>query len=144
MERKITTGSIWWDKLGKPQYGGELNIRASRNIVNFDPYYHESLTTIQTAWMEKLHADDWTLNPAVFGYKTCWRPSQFIKGQLADSWEFSDPSTCIVHYAREFTGRTYLPPTAGSSLLRMWCFTSIVYTAWAEVSPALPRSLLPY
>ena len=69
MERKPTTVNNWWDKLGKPQYGGELNIRASRNIVNFDPYYHESLTTIQTAWMEKLHADDWTLNPAVFGTK---------------------------------------------------------------------------
>ena len=28
----------WWDKLGKPQYGGEMVIRANWNIVNFDPY----------------------------------------------------------------------------------------------------------
>ena len=25
----------WWDKLGKPQYGGEMVIRASRNIDEF-------------------------------------------------------------------------------------------------------------
>jgi len=112
MERKTPTVSNWWKKLGKPQYGGELNIRASRNIVNFDPYYHESLTTIQTAWMEKLHADDWTLNPAVFGYKTCWRPSQFIKGQLAKSWEFSDPSTCIVHLRKGIHWQD-IPPANG-------------------------------
>jgi peptide/nickel transport system substrate-binding protein len=92
-----TTGSNWWDKIGKPQYGGKITIRASRNIVNFDPYFNESLTTIQTAWMEKLHADDWTLDPAVFDYKTCWRPSPHLKGQLAESWEFIDPGTCVVH-----------------------------------------------
>ena len=47
-----TTGGNWWDKLGKPQYGGEISIRASRNIVNFDPYFNQMLTTIQTAWKD--------------------------------------------------------------------------------------------
>jgi len=28
----------WWDKLGKPQYGGEIVIRANWEIENFDPY----------------------------------------------------------------------------------------------------------
>ena len=32
MTSKATTGGNWWDKLGKPQYGGELVIRANRNI----------------------------------------------------------------------------------------------------------------
>ena len=58
-----TVGGNWWDKLGKPQYGGAMVIRASRNIVNFDPYNNEMLTTLQTAWMERLHADDWTMDP---------------------------------------------------------------------------------
>jgi len=80
MEINEKTSGKWWDKLGKPRYGGEINIRASRNIVNFDPYFNESLTTIQTAWMEKLHADDWTLDPTIFEYKTCWRPSQYLRG----------------------------------------------------------------
>jgi len=36
MKKKATTA--WWDKLGKPQYGGEMIIRANWDIVNFDPY----------------------------------------------------------------------------------------------------------
>ena len=43
----------WWDKLGKPQYGGEMVIRASRNIVNFDPYFGVGPVHIVTAWMER-------------------------------------------------------------------------------------------
>ena len=42
----------WWDNLGVPQYGGELVIRANRNIQNFDPYFDESnLCSIQGVWM---------------------------------------------------------------------------------------------
>ena len=51
MEKK--TARRWWEKLGKPQYGGELVIRANSNIVNFDPYNALS-GNIQSAWMERL------------------------------------------------------------------------------------------
>ena len=84
MER--TTG--WWDKLGKPQYGGEIVIRASRNIENFDPYFSEGFTSIYGGWMERLVSDDWTLDPAVWDYTIAWHPSKYMKGQLAESWEF--------------------------------------------------------
>ena len=33
MKRQAVIGGNWWDKLGKPQYGGEIVIRADRNIV---------------------------------------------------------------------------------------------------------------
>ena len=46
--------SVWWEKLGKPQYGGEMVFRLNRKIVNLDPYYGVHLTQIHTAWMEKL------------------------------------------------------------------------------------------
>ena len=62
--------------------------------------------------MEKLHADDWTLDPAVFGYKTCWRPSQYLKGQPAESWEFTNPSTCVVHLRRGIHWQD-IPPANG-------------------------------
>ena len=39
-------GGNWWDKLGKPQYGGEMVIRANMNIKNFDPYFDKGLTSI--------------------------------------------------------------------------------------------------
>ena len=48
MDKKTTKGN-WWDKLGQPQYGGELNIRTNRRIANFDPYFGVHLTQIYTA-----------------------------------------------------------------------------------------------
>jgi peptide/nickel transport system substrate-binding protein len=87
----------WWDKLGNPQYGGEMIIRANRNIVNFDPYFTEGLTSIYGGWMERLVADDWTLDPATWDYIIAWRPSKYQKGLLAESWEFPEPGTHVVH-----------------------------------------------
>ena len=46
-----TAGGRWWDKLEKPQYGGEMVFRTTRNPVNWDPYYAELLPQIYTAWM---------------------------------------------------------------------------------------------
>jgi peptide/nickel transport system substrate-binding protein len=62
--------------------------------------------------MEKLHADDWTLDPTIFDYKTCWRPSQYLKGQLASSWEFTDQSTCVVHLRKGIHWQD-IPPANG-------------------------------
>ena len=106
-----TTGK-WWDKLGKPQYGGELVIRANRDIVNFDPYFTETLTSIYGAWMERLVADDWTVDPAEWDYKITWHPSKYLKGQLAASWEFKDPCTHIIHLRKGIHWQN-IPPANG-------------------------------
>jgi peptide/nickel transport system substrate-binding protein len=87
----------WWEKLGKPQYGGELNIRLNRKIVNFDPYFGYHLTQIHTAWLEKMFVDDWTLAPEKYDYTKNLRPNQWVKGHLAETWEFTDPYTFVVH-----------------------------------------------
>ena len=87
----------WWDKLGKPQYGGTMTLRFPSNIVNFDPYNEAQLTQIFWAWMESMAGADWTLDPAKFDYKIFLRPNQYRKGQLAESWEFPDPKTFVVH-----------------------------------------------
>ena len=57
----MKTSDNWWHKLGEPQYGGEINIRSARNIVNFDPYYGTHLTQIYGGWLERLFAEDWTV-----------------------------------------------------------------------------------
>ena len=111
MEKKVA----WWDKLGKPQYGGELVIRASRNIVNFDPYFNEYLTGIYGGWMERLVSDDWTLDPAGWDYQMAWHPSKYLKGQLAESWEFTDPSTHIVQLRKGIHWQN-IPPANGREL----------------------------
>lgn len=110
-----TTGK-WWDKLGKPQYGGELVIRANIDIVNFDPYYTETLTSIYGAWMERLVADDWTVDPAEWDYKITWHPSKYLKGQLAESWEFKDPCTHIIHLRKSVHWQN-IPPANGREFI---------------------------
>ena len=103
----------WWDKLGIPQYGGEMTIRANRDIVNFDPWFDESnLCSIQGAWTERLVCDDWTLDPAVWNYKLGWHPVQYKKGHLAESWEFPDPHTHVVHLRKGIHWQD-IPPANG-------------------------------
>ena len=106
----------WWDKLGKPQYGGEMVIRANRNIVNFDPYFTEGLTSIFGAWMEKMGADDWTVDPSVWDYKIAWHPIQYIKPNMAESWDFPDPNTHIVHLRKGIHWHN-IPPANGREFI---------------------------
>jgi len=113
MEKKAER---WWDKLGKPQYGGEMVIRASRNLENFDPYFAEGLTSIYGGWMERLISDDWTLDPEIWDYKRAWHPSKYMKGQLAESWEFADPSTHVVHLRKGIHWQD-IPPANGREFI---------------------------
>ena len=111
MERQAATGGNWWDKLGKPQYGGEMVFRLNRKIVNFDPYYGVHLTQIHTAWMERLHAVDWTLDPSIAIDSKGRYPARG-KGYLAESWEFTDPYTYVVHLRRGVHWQN-IPPANG-------------------------------
>ena len=109
MEKKTAR---WWDKLGKPQFGGTINIRFPSNIVNFDPYNEAQLTQIFWAWMESMGGPDWTLDPASFDYKIFLRPNQYRKGQLAESWEFPNPYTFVVHLRKGIHWQD-IPPVNG-------------------------------
>ena len=106
----------WWDKLGKPQYGGELVIRLNRKIVNFDPYFGYHLTQIHTAWMEKMFVDDWTLAPEMYDYRKNLRPNQWVKGHLAENWEFTDPYTFVVHLRKGVHWQD-IPPANGREFI---------------------------
>ena len=108
--------TAWWDELGTPQYGGNLVIRANRNIISFDPYITENQANIYSAWMERLVADDWTLNPEIFDYKTHWHPAQYMKGNMAESWEFPDPGTHVIHL-REGIHWQDIPPANGREFI---------------------------
>ncbi len=79
-----------------------------RDFVSFDPVGSYRGTTIETAWMEKLFTDDWTLDPAVYDYKIAFRPEEYVKGQLAESWEFTDPSTFVVHLRKGIHWQVWL------------------------------------
>ena len=101
----------WWNKLGKPQYGGEMVVRMTNNIVNFDPYLSEHIAQVYSAWLERMQAEDWTLDPAVFDFRIV-SPLQYLKGHLAESWEFTDDSTFVFHLRKGIHWQD-IPPVNG-------------------------------
>ena len=92
-----TTAANWWGKIGTPQYGGTITLRLTKDITNWDPYMNNFIVGIESGWMEKMTSDDWTLDPSTFSYQMMYRPSNFVKGYLAADWEFTDPSTYVIH-----------------------------------------------
>ena len=110
MKKKATTTGSWWDKLGKPQCGGELIIRAGGNIINFGPYFSEKWTSIYGGWLERLVLDDRALNPAVWDYQIPWHPAKYLGGQLAESWDFPEPGTHVIHLRKGIRRRLGLLP----------------------------------
>jgi peptide/nickel transport system substrate-binding protein len=48
----------------------------------------------------------------VYRYNTHFRPSQYVKGQLAESWEFGDGNTFVVHLRKGVRWQN-LPPANG-------------------------------
>ena len=112
MKRGSTNNEKWWDKLGKPVYGGEMTIWASRNLQSFDPYFRLGLTSIYGGWMERLVTDNWMVDPAEWDYVLPWHPSKYMKGQLAESWEFPDPGTHVVHLRKGIHWQN-IPPANG-------------------------------
>ena len=108
-----TTGH-WWDSLGTPQYGGGIVLRINSDIVNFDPYLKGGMSA-SSAWYERVHGDDWILDPAIFNYPITFRPSDYVKGLLAESWEFTDPLTYVEHIRKGVTWQN-IPPANGREL----------------------------
>lgn len=90
-----TTGN-WWDKLGKPQYGGQMVFQMNKDISSFDNYFNTG-ASISCCWLELLTANNWSVDPAEYAYTTSFRPAQYVAANLAESWEFPDASTYIVH-----------------------------------------------
>jgi ABC-type transport system substrate-binding protein len=86
-----------------------LTLQSAANIVNFDPYNPGNLTGIYTAWLEPLNSDDWTISPDVFSFNIGYHPVQFQKGVLAQSWEFTDANTFVVHLRQNVTWQNIAP-----------------------------------
>jgi len=111
-----TVTGNWWSVLGTPQAGGELNIRANQDITDFDPYANSFNFGIMAAWMEKLFADNWTVNPSTYSYQEMFRGADNSAGQLAQTWEFADPTTLVVHLRQNVYWQN-IPPANGRQFI---------------------------
>ena len=87
----------WWDSLGTPQYGGDLTIPMGKNPVTWDPYLGTSYPALCSIWMEQPTAADWTLDPSIYDYTNGYTPPNYYTGFLASGWEFTDPTTYVLH-----------------------------------------------
>ena len=102
----------WWDKLGAPQYGGTINLRLAADVTAFDPDSIGATNSIMANWMELLFANDWTVDPATFNFTTFFVPTAYQSGQLATSYEMTDPNTIVVHL-RQGVHWQNIPPANG-------------------------------
>ena len=111
----VTTTSAtgnWWDSEGTPQYGGEMVLQVSSDLSTWDVYNSPGSTNITAAYIEKTIGDDWTLNPSVYSYTTNWRPPDYVKGNLMESYEFTDPNTYVMHLRQGIHWQN-IPPANG-------------------------------
>jgi len=116
-----TTSTVnWWDSLGTPQYGGTLTLRLSNDITQWDPYLNGAI--VGSAYGEYLFGDIWTINPSVFAYSIDFRPTDYVGGLLASSWEFTNPNTLVVHLKHEVYWQN-IPPVNG----RQFIASDVVY-----------------
>jgi guanyl-specific ribonuclease Sa len=85
----------WWDSNPQPQYGGQMVTRINNNFANWDPGLGAD-SSISFGYFEQLFGDDWTVNPADYTFQLNFRPNNYVEGYLAQSWEFTGPSTFVV------------------------------------------------
>ena len=98
------------DKLNKPQYGGTMTLRIDSDIMAFDPNARSFNYSIMSGWLECLHTGDWPLEPIPFDQK--FGHLNYTNCQLAESWEFSEPSTYVVHLRKGIYWQD-IPPVNG-------------------------------
>ena len=104
-----TSTGNWWDTLGTPQYGGTETIQLNADPANLDPYNSSALPTAMGGWMEMFYNTDWTLNPSIFDYKLTVIDPDYYKPLMATGWEFSSPTTFVVHLRQDIYWQNIAP-----------------------------------
>ena len=105
--------SIDEEKLNKPQYGGTMNLRIDSDIVTFDPNDKSFRYSIMSGWLETLHAGYWPLEAVPFNRK--YGQPNYTNCHLAESWEFTEPGTYVVHLRKGMRWQD-IPPVNGREL----------------------------
>jgi len=99
-----------------------MAVRLNQSPSRFDSIWGPA-AFIVNPWGEYLIADDWTMDPAIFDYSGGFRPTDFEKGWLAESWEITSLNHLIVHLRQGIHWQD-IPPVNGRELIA----NDIVYT----------------
>ena len=85
----------WWDELGEPQYGGEINFRVPSLTAVFDIYTFDP-GSISMCFVS-IFKPDRTVDPETWSFNSAFVPMEYVKGHLIEGWETPDPNTVIYH-----------------------------------------------
>lgn len=86
----------WWDKFGEPVYGGKLNVASGALMgMSFDLYNFAGAEI--DLWYETLFEPSWTVDRKTWSFTGMFYPDQYWQGNLAESWEVTDPTTITAH-----------------------------------------------
>ena len=99
--------------LGKPQFGGTLNLKIDSDIMTFDPNARSFNYSIMSAWLESLHTGDWSFEPVPFDHK--YGQPNYTNCHLAESWEFTEPGNYVIHLRKGIRWQD-IPPVNGREL----------------------------
>ncbi|MFX0201664.1 MAG: ABC transporter substrate-binding protein, partial [Candidatus Hodarchaeota archaeon] len=84
----------WWDKLGKPEYGGTMTFAVNNTPDSIDTY---SFWGTDYCFMyEPMFFPDWTVDREEWAMQSLFVPQKYFANHLAESWEMADPQTAIV------------------------------------------------
>jgi peptide/nickel transport system substrate-binding protein len=89
-----TTGN-WFDKFGKPEYGGTLIFRRTADTGQFDPY--QGVYEVASYYLETMSVGSWALDRKIYDFSIRWKPEVYCQGLLAESWEKPDWQTYVFH-----------------------------------------------
>ena len=89
-----TEEANWWDKFGEPQYGGTITTATTSYPTNFDTTSWPG--SDWGTWYESLFEPDWTIDRDTWSFAGNFFPDQYWTGNLADTWELTDPQTMTV------------------------------------------------
>ena len=101
-----TTAGNWWDSLGTPQYCGTMTLRMNNNPATFLLDLALATPALMNIYFDYLFSDIWTEDPSVFPYNIDFRPPDYVTGSIAQTYEFTDPHTLVVHIRQIFISRT--------------------------------------
>ena len=111
-EEVAPPGGNWWDKFGKPEYGGTITI-TTWEPRTWDPY--RGLDGIHYMYLENLTFIDWTLDREIYAFSGWFTPMDRYTGCIAESWEAPDDSTIIFHIRPGIHWQD-IPPVNGREL----------------------------
>jgi peptide/nickel transport system substrate-binding protein len=112
----------WWDKLGTPQYGGTMTLRMNNNPATFDPDLALATPALMNIYFDHLFSDIWTEDPSVFPYNIDFRPPDYVTGSIAQTYEFTDPHTLVVHIRQDIHFQDIAPVNG-----RLFTSADVVY-----------------